>query len=78
MLGNGLMESFFRNLKAEKLNHYKFKSRKEAKLATFSYIEGWYNKDRIPSASVYKSPKQRLGELIGNSMNKFTIRLFSH
>jgi transposase InsO family protein len=41
---NSAMESFFKTAKSEKFNRYNFKTKQDAKLCVFRYIEGWYNK----------------------------------
>ena len=40
---NAMAESFFSTLEAELLSRRRFASQAEAKMACFSYIEGWYN-----------------------------------
>jgi len=52
------MESFFKTAKSEKFNRYNFKTRQEAKLCVFRYIEDWYNKGRLHSAIGYKTPRE--------------------
>jgi putative transposase len=49
-------ESFFAILEAELLSRRRFASQAEAKMACFSYIEGWYNQVRLLSALGYRSP----------------------
>jgi putative transposase len=53
---NAVAESFFKTIKYELLNHYKFTSTKELKKVVFDYIETWYNRNRIHSALKNKSP----------------------
>ena len=53
---NAMAESFFSSLEAELLAQRRFASQAEAKMACFSYIEGWYNPVRLHSALGYKSP----------------------
>jgi len=53
---NAVSESFFHTLKTELIHHYQFKTRNEAKLAIFEYIEVFYNRERIHSANDYLSP----------------------
>lgn len=55
---NSAMESFFKTAKSEKLNRYNFKTKQEAKLCVFRYIEGWYNKSRLHSTIGYKTPDE--------------------
>ena len=53
---NAVAESFFHTLKTELTHHFNFKTREEAKLAIFEYIETYYNRKRIHSANDYLSP----------------------
>jgi transposase InsO family protein len=47
---NAVAESFFKNLKMEWVYQQKYRSRMQAALSVFEYIESWYNTDRIHSA----------------------------
>ena len=53
---NAMAESFFSTLEAELLSRRRFASQAEAKMACFSYIEGWYNPARLHSGLGYRSP----------------------
>jgi putative transposase len=53
---NAMCESFFSTLECELLSRRKFVSQAEAKIACFSYIEGFYNPVRLHSAIGYQSP----------------------
>jgi putative transposase len=53
---NAMAESFFASLEAELLTRRKFSSQAEARMACFSYIEGFYNPARLHSALGYRSP----------------------
>ncbi len=53
---NAMCESFFSTLEAELLSRCRFGSQAEARMACFSYIEGWYNPHRRHSALNYLSP----------------------
>lgn len=53
---NAMAESFFSSLEAELLARRRFASQVEARMATFSYIEGFYNPVRLHSALGYRSP----------------------
>jgi putative transposase len=53
---NAMAESFFSTLEAELLGRRRFASQAEARMACFSYIEGWYNPTRLHSSLGYKSP----------------------
>jgi putative transposase len=55
---NAVAESFFSNLKNELVHHSDFKTREEAKAAIFSYIELFYNRQRIHQTLGYMSPQQ--------------------
>ena len=53
---NAMAESFFSILEAELLSRRRFASHAEARMACFSYIEGWYNPARLHSGLGYRSP----------------------
>src|SRR6202140_2991477 len=53
---NAMCESFFAPLECELLNRRRFASQAAAKIACFSFIEGWYNPARLHSALGYRSP----------------------
>jgi putative transposase len=53
---NAMCESFFATLECELLERRRFASQAEAKMACFSFIEGWYNPVRLHSALGYQSP----------------------
>jgi len=53
---NAMCESFFATLECELLARCRFGSQAEARMAIFSYIEGWYNPARRHSALGYLSP----------------------
>ena len=53
---NAMAESFFASLECELLDRRSFQSKTEARLALFTYIEGWYNPRRRHSALGYLSP----------------------
>jgi putative transposase len=53
---NALCESFFVILECELLARRRFASHAEARMATFSFIETWYNPARLHSALGYQSP----------------------
>ncbi len=56
---NAVAESFFKTLKSELVNHTHFATRAAARLATFEYIEGWYNRRRKHSVLNYRTPSQQ-------------------
>ena len=53
---NAMCESFFATLECELLDRRKFRTKAEARMAIFSFIEGWYNPGRRHSALGYQSP----------------------
>ena len=53
---NAMCESFFATLECELINRRCFRTHKEARLAIFSYIEGWYNPHRRHSSIAYYAP----------------------
>ncbi len=53
---NAMAESFFATLECELIDRYRFRTRAEATMAVFGYIEGWYNPRRRHSALGYESP----------------------
>ncbi len=61
---NAMCESFNATLECELLAKRKFKNQREASLAVFDFIEGWYNPHRRHSALGYLSPtnyERRMG-----------------
>jgi putative transposase len=53
---NAMCESFFATLECELLDRRRFASQAEARMACFSFIEGWYNPLRLHSGLGYRSP----------------------
>src|SRR6516164_2790173 len=53
---NAMCESFFATLECELLARRRFTSQAEARIAVFSYIEGWYNPARRHSSIRFLSP----------------------
>ncbi len=53
---NAVAESFFHTLKVELIHRTKFKTRDEAKIKIFEYIEMYYNRKRAHSTLGYLSP----------------------
>lgn len=56
---NAMCESFFATLECELLDRRKFRTKAEARMAIFEFIEGWYNPARRHSALGYQSPIAR-------------------
>lgn len=55
---NALCESFFATLECELIDRSTFHSHREAELAVFDYVEGFYNTRRRHSSLDYLSPMQ--------------------
>lgn len=55
---NAMCESFFATLECEWLAKHRFKTKYEARMKVFEFIEGWYNPTRRHSALDYVSPLQ--------------------
>jgi putative transposase len=53
---NAMAESFFASLECELIDRRSFRSKAEARMALFTWIEGWYNPRRRHSALGYQSP----------------------
>ena len=51
-----MCESFFATLECELLDRRCFQTHAEARMAVFTFIEGWYNPRRRHSALGYLSP----------------------
>ena len=51
-----MAESFFSTLECELLSRRSFSSQAEARMACFTYIEGFYNPLRLHSGLGYRSP----------------------
>jgi len=55
---NAYMESFFSTLKRELVHGERYRTREDARLSIFEYVEVFYNRMRRHSALGYKSPEQ--------------------
>ncbi len=55
---NAYVESFFGTLKTELVHGERYRSRMEARLSIFEYVEVFYNRQRRHSALGYRSPEQ--------------------
>ncbi len=55
---NAVAESFFKSLKSEWIYHHKYKTKEQARLSVFEYIETWYNTKRKHSELNYLAPIQ--------------------
>ena len=54
--GNAMCGSFFATLECEMLDRRRFASQAEARMACFSFIEGWCNPVRLHSSLGCRSP----------------------
>jgi transposase InsO family protein len=55
---NAVMESFFKSLKSERIDHARYRSREQARTDIVEWIEGFYNRRRLHSAIGYRAPLQ--------------------
>ena len=55
---NAPMESFFGSLKSEWVHHRVYRTRNEARVDIFYYIEAFYNRRRLHSSLDYLSPEE--------------------
>jgi putative transposase len=55
---NAITESLFATLECELLDRQSFRTRTEARLAIFDYLETFYNRARRRSALAYQSPTE--------------------
>ena len=55
---NAYVESFFGTLKTELVHGERYRTRLEARLSIFEYVEVYYNRQRSHSALGYRSPEQ--------------------
>ena len=61
---NAPMESFFHSLKVELVHQRRWATREDARRDLFSYIEGYYNRQRIHSALGYLTPEQAERQMV--------------
>jgi transposase InsO family protein len=57
-LDNAVAESFFHTLKTELVYQQPYRTREEARLAIFEYVETFYNRTRLHSTLDYRSPEE--------------------
>ncbi len=55
---NALAENFFSTLKVELVYRTSFRTREQAELELFRYVDGWYNPHRIQKALSWQSPDE--------------------
>ncbi len=65
---NAPVESFFSTLKCELVHHRRYRSRAEARLDIFEYIEVWYNRKRLHSSLGYRSPAEYEAQMAHQAM----------
>lgn len=53
---NAAAESFFHTLKTEHVYHETYKTREEARVSIFEYVEAFYNRTRLHSTLGYLAP----------------------
>ena len=63
---NALCESFFATLECELLDRRRFASQAQARMAVFTFIEGFYNPVRLHSALGYRSPVRYEQEMLAD------------
>ena len=51
------MESFYHTLKVELIYGQRYRTRSEAQMAVFDYIEIFYNRQRLHSSLDYQTPE---------------------
>jgi transposase InsO family protein len=57
-LDNAAVESFFHTLKTELVYQQHYRTREQARLAIFEYVESFYNRSRLHSTLDYRSPEE--------------------
>jgi len=65
---NAVAESFFKSLKVELVYHKKYRTKSEAELSIFEWIETWYNSKRRHSTLGYKNIEEIELEMLNNKM----------
>lgn len=63
---NAICESFFATLECELLDRRRFASQAQARMAVFTFIEGFYNPVRLHSALGYRSPIRYEQEMLAD------------
>ncbi|HDR9504803.1 TPA: IS3 family transposase, partial [Burkholderia cepacia] len=53
---NAPMESFFKTLKVERIYQNHYETRAQARLDIVDWIEGYYNRQRLPTSIDYLTP----------------------
>jgi putative transposase len=70
---NAMAESFFASLECELIDRRSFETKTDARLALFTYIEGWYNPSRRHSALQYRSPVNYEKEMLAKQEDLCTV-----
>ena len=70
--GNVMAERFFATLECELIARRSWRTKTEARLAVFTWIESWYNPHRRHSALNYLSPNNFEREYQENTINPET------
>jgi putative transposase len=65
---NAVAESFFKIVKSELGYDIKFKTKKQASLILFEFIEAWYNRKRIHQALDYKTPIEIENQILNRNL----------
>lgn len=63
---NAMCESFIATLECELLDRRRFASQAQARIAVFTFIEGFYNPVRLHSALGYHSPIRYEQEMLAD------------
>ena len=66
---NAMAESFFGTLKTELIYRHSWTSRHHAELAIFTWIEGWYNPERIIAGLDMRSPNEYEAAFYADTQN---------
>ena len=75
---NAMAESFFASLECELIARRSWKTKTEARLAVFTWIESWYNPRRRHSGLNYQSPntfERKQQEKTINTENQIILEL---
>jgi len=65
---NAVAESFFKTIKTESLDRYKFTTMNQVYSTVFQYIDGWYNTLRIHTSLGDRSPREMFLHLNASKM----------
>lgn len=65
---NAPVESFFSTLKMELVHERRYRTREEARMEVFEFIEVWYNRERLHSSLGYLSPVAYEAQMASQSL----------